>query len=290
LALRRDSEVMIMREILDKFLKLDRRYIFILVAIGVIIPLIVPIGLPIDITDHVKSIYDAINSYPPGSYVIISLDYDPSTIPELNPMAYAIIRHCFKRNLRVIALTLLPAGPGVAEIATKDCARIEHKEYGTDYVFLGYKVGTDAVILGMGEDIRLPFPQDYYGTKIDDLPMMKNFKNYNDAKLVITVSGTSMPAIWVAYGYQRYHVKVAAGVTAVMAADYYPYIQTGQLIGLIGGLKGAAEYEKLVGLPGKAFTGMDAQSIIHMLIIVFIVLGNVAYLIVSRRTKKGGAK
>ena len=285
-----ESEVLNMRNFMEKFLKLDRRYIFILVAIGVIIPLIFPIGLPIDITDHVKNIYDAINSYPPGSYVIISLDYDPSTIPELNPMTYAIIRHCFKRDLKVIALTLLPAGPGVAEIVTKECARLENKEYGTDYVFLGYKVGTDAVILGMGEDIRLPFPQDYYGTKIDDLPMMKNFKNYNDAKLVITVSGTRMPEYWVAYAYQRYHIKIASGVTAVMAADYYPYLQTGQMIGLIGGLKGAAEYEKLAGLPGKAFIGMDAQSIIHMLVIVFIILGNIAYFIVSWGVKKGGAK
>ncbi|MGQ9707035.1 MAG: hypothetical protein ACUVWP_08595 [bacterium] len=279
-----------MRELLDKFLKLDRRYIFIFVAIGVITPLVVHIGLPIDITNHVKNVYDAIESYPPGSYVIMSLDYDPSTIPELNPMAYALVRHCLRKDIKIIVLTLHPAGPGVAEIVTKECAKLENKEYGTDYVFLGYKVGTDAVILGMGEDIRLPFPQDYYGTKIDDLPMMKNFKNYNDAKLVITISGTRMPETWVAYGYQRYHVKIASGVTAVMAADFYPYLQTGQMIGLIGGLKGAAEYEKLTGLPGKAFGGMDAQSIIHMLVIVFIILGNIAYFIVSRGVKKGGGK
>jgi len=39
---------------------------------------------------------------------------------------------------------------------------------------------------------------------------------------------------------------VAVGVTAVMAADLYPYLQSGQLVGMLAGLKGAAEYEKLV--------------------------------------------
>jgi hypothetical protein len=41
---------------------------------------------------------------------------------------------------------------------------------------------------------------------------------------------------------------VAVGVTAVMAADMYPYLQSGQLIGMLSGLKGAAEYEKLVDI------------------------------------------
>ncbi|OQX91357.1 MAG: hypothetical protein B6D57_00095 [Candidatus Coatesbacteria bacterium 4484_99] len=276
-----------MKNLLDKFLKMDRRYIFFLVALGVIIPLIVPIGLPVDITKPVKDVYDAIDSLPEGSYVIISLDYDPATIPELDPMAYAILRHCFRKNLKVITMTLLPAGPGVAEMATKTCAKLENKKYGEDYVFLGYKVGVSAVILGIGEDIRIPFPQDYYGTSIDDLPMMKGYKNYDDTEIVITISGTNVPASWVAYAHQRYHVNVASGVTAVMAADFYPYLQTGQMVGLIGGLKGAAEYEKLVGVPGKAFVGMDAQSIIHSLIIILIIIGNIAYFIVRKSKKEG---
>ena len=62
-----------------------------------------------------------------------------------------------------------------------------------------------------------------------------------------------------------------------MASDAYPYLNAGQLEGLLGGLSGAAEYEKLIGVPGTATIGMDAQSIAHILIILLIALGNIAY-------------
>ena len=102
-------------------------------------------------------------------------------------------------------------------------------------LFLGYKVGGSAVILSMGQDFQVSFPADYFNTPIDEIPVMKNVKNYDDIGLVITMSGSTYPEVWVAYAHERYGQKVAAGVTAVMAADYYPYLQTGQLVGLIGG-------------------------------------------------------
>ena len=85
-------------------------------------------------------------------------------------------------------------------------------------------------------------------------------------------------------------MKVGAGLTAVMAPKYYPFLQTGQVSGMMSGMKGAAEYEKLVlehGYAtelGTAETGMNSQSMIHILIIVFILLGNIGYFF-SRRKK-----
>jgi hypothetical protein len=60
-----------------------------------------------------------------------------------------------------------------------------------------------------------------------------------------------------------------------------------QLTGLLAGLKAAAEYEFLLETPGTATSGMDAQSIAHLIIIIFIVIGNVNYWR-SKKTEKGG--
>ena len=53
------------------------------------------------------------------------------------------------------------------------------------------------------------------------------------------------------------------------APEFYPYLQSGQLLGLLGGMAGAAEYEKL---DRRARTrprkGMDAQSLAHLFIVV----------------------
>lgn len=273
--------------LIEKFLYVDRRYIFIFVAVGVIIPLVFPLGLAVTTSPPVEHVYNAIQSLPPGTPVLVSVDYDPSTQPELSPMTVAILRHCFARKLPVIITVLHPGGPGLALEISDRISKEAGAVYGEDYVFLGYKVGTSAVILSLGQDFHVSFPADYFGTPIDELPLMKKVKNYNDIGLVVTLSGSTFPDAWVAYAHERYGQKLAAGVTAVMAADYYPYLQTGQLVGLLGGLKGAAEYEKLIKRPGNGLKGMDAQTIIHLFVVLMIILGNVAYYLVLRAKKRG---
>jgi hypothetical protein len=136
----------------------------------------------------------------------------------------------------------------------------------------------------MGQNYRIPFPADYYNVPLDSLPMMAKIQNYDDVKAVLNVSGTSATDWWIAYGNGRYKVPLAIGVTGVMATDYYPYLQTGQIFGILGGLKGAAEYETLVGTPGKAVQGMKVQMVAHLIIIVFIIIGNIGYF--AQRKKK----
>jgi hypothetical protein len=70
-----------------------------------------------------------------------------------------------------------------------------------------------------------------------------------------------------------------------MVSGLYPYLNTGQLVGLIGGLKGAAEYEKLIAKEGKATLGMKVQSIVHLMIILMVIFGNVVYLLSMRQKK-----
>ena len=95
---------------------------------------------------------------------------------------------------------------------------------------------------------------------------------------------------WIYYAYQPYRQRVGAGVTAVMATDFYPYLNAGQLEGLLGGMRGAAEYEVLIDRPDQGLRGMDSQSVIHLIIIVLIAVGNAAYFISKRgKTPSGRA-
>ena len=101
---------------LEKFLAVDRRYIFIVVGIAVIIPFLVPLNLGVTESPPVKHVYDFIEAIPEGTDkpVLVSFDYDPSTQPELSPMAVAILTHCFRRDIPVIVTSLHPGGPGLA--------------------------------------------------------------------------------------------------------------------------------------------------------------------------------
>jgi len=266
----------------DRILRLDRRIIFILVALGTALPLLVPVNLPITVTPRVEAAYDTIDQLPAGSTVLFSLDYEPDVSAELQPMTVAIMRHCFRKNFKVVALTLYPAGPGLVEPAIRIAAEAEHKVRNKDYAFLGYKSGFQTVMIGMGESIRSQFPVDFYGTPLDSIPVMRGIRNYGEIALLVNLTASSAADYWIQFAVGRYRKPMVLGATAVMATDYYPYLSSKQLLGLIGGMKGAAEYEKRMDLFGDARRGMDAQSLVHVIVTLLVILGNVA-LFASRR-------
>jgi hypothetical protein len=269
----------------SKLQEIDRRYIFLFIGMAAFIPLIFPLGLPLGVTPSSENLFNAVDSLEEGSVVLLTFDYYPSTLPETRPMSYAALRHLFRKNLRVITCTVIPLGAlSVMEQVVNDVAREYDKEYGVDYVNLGYKYGYVAVMLGMGRNISDIFPRDNYNTKLDDIPLMQEVKNYDDVDFLFVVADNATVDYWVSLVNAQFGLPMGAGVTAVMAPKSYSFLQTGQMVGLLGGMKGAAEYEKLSRNPGRATRGMDPQSIIHLVIIIFIVLGNVGYFL-SRRWK-----
>jgi len=273
----------------DRVLRLDRRIIFILVGLGTALPLLVPVNLPITVTPRVETAYDTIDALPAGSTVMFSLDYEPDVAAELLPMTVAVMRHAFRRNLHVVALTLYPAGPGLVEPAIRVAAEAEHKVRNKDYAFLGYKSGFQTVMIGMGESIRSQFPVDFYGTPLDSIPVMRGVRNYGEIALLVNLTASSAADYWIQFAVGRYRKPMVLGATAVMATDYYPYLSSRQLLGLIGGMKGAAEYEKRMDIFGDARRGMDAQSLVHVIVTVLVILGNVA-LFASRRGQSEGTR
>jgi hypothetical protein len=273
--------------VLEKFLGLERRVIYALVGACVVLPLLFPLRLRVTSSPPVRKLYEAVDNLRPGTPILISMDYDPSTTAELTPMADALLHHCLRRRLPVILMTLDPGGAGLTVGLLADFARATGARYGADYCFLGYKAGFSAVILALGSDVRLAYPTDYYGTPLPDIPLMRRVRNYGDMGLVISISAADYPEVWVAYAHERYGVKLGTGVTAVMAPDFYPYLQTGQFVGMLGGLKGAAEYEQLLGRPADGSKGMDAQTVVHVFVVLSILLGNVAYFVNRRLARRG---
>ncbi len=169
---------------------------------------------------------------------------------------------------------------------------------GRDIAFLGYLPYFHLVILGMSSSIVSQFPTDVGGTPLEEMPMYQDHKSLRDIDLAVTTAGSSACVAWITYGREKIGLPIAFGVTAVMATDYYIYIQSGQIIGQMGGLRGAAEYETLLldndycKNPGKAYIGMDVQNIAHLLIIFLVVLGNIAFFAggFNKKTKLKGRR
>lgn len=273
--------------------KLDRRWIFALMGLLVLEPLIWPIGLPLRVSRPVQMFVDAVQSIPDGSTVLMSCDYDPASRPELVPMTQTALRQLWDKHCRVIVTVLWPGGPGIVDETLREVAAeppYRNKKYGVDWVNLGYKAGYEAVMVLMGQGIASTFPTDYYNHSTSDyaaLPIMRGIKDYSSFPMLVNISaGYPGTKEWVQQVNSRFHLPMVSGCTAVSTPEYYPYLQSGQLRGLLGGMAGAAEYEiarheKL----GPATRGMDAQSLAHVFVAICIVLGN----LVQRTRGRGGA-
>jgi hypothetical protein len=262
---------------------LDRRIIFVVLFVVVAIPLIVSVGKEIPPTAPVESAFEAVESLEPGDYLMVSIDFDATSAPELMPMLRSVLRQAFEKDVRVIMLGHLAIGLPLGHTALEEVAAEYGAEYGVDYVNLGYRPGYIAVMIAMGREIEDIYSTDYRGTPIREMPITESIHSYDDIDLLFGFEHGAVIDYWIRYAQARFDQRMAFGTTAVMAPDAYPYLQAKQIEGLVGGLKGAAEYETLVKHPDLGTRGMPAQEWGHLLVIAFIVLGNLGYFFTRKR-------
>ena len=280
---------------------LDRRIIFIIVGLSVLIPLLKPdwVKLPIRPRPESQIVFDEINKLNEGDKILLSFEYGPSTKPEIHPMSIAILKHLYVKNIQVYGFALWPDGNFMSTEAFSEVSDDYGKKYGIDYVNMGYKPGAEAVVKGIAADIRALYTVDLNGTLIDEIPMMKDVINIEDFDFVFSLSaGFPGSTEWVQFACDPKNIPLSTGVTSIQVTDILPYVENGQIRGILAGMPGAAEYESLVeaelrkmdivGEPGKASGMMAAQSIAHVVIVLFIIFGNITYYIT--RNKNGKAK
>ena len=279
---------------------LDRRIIFLIVGLSVLIPLLKPewIDLPIRPTPESQIVFDEINKLNAGDKILLSFEYGPSTKPEIHPMAIAILKHLYAKNIQVYGFALWPDGNFMSTEAFSEVSDDYDKKYGVDYVNLGYKPGGEAVIKGIASDIRTLYTVDLQGTSINDIPMMKDVVNIEDFDFVFSLSaGFPGSKEWVQYACDPKNIPLSTGCTSIQVTDIMPYVENDQIRGILAGMPGAAEYESLVeaelqkmeiaGKPGEASGMMAAQSIAHVVIVLFIIFGNISYFITRKKNRKG---
>jgi hypothetical protein len=271
--------------------------VYLILLVVLVVPLILSLGLSVkpmkEVSQRVRQVFEQVDSLQySGMPLMISVDFDPSSKGELQPMLYALLRHAAARDIPVLVLGLWPNGVGLAKTALEDVGHEYGKQSGVDWVFLGYKAGYDAVILGMGENIARVFPADGMGNRLDQHPLMQRVRRLADVGFIVSLSaGTPGYGDWLLYAQARYRVRMATGTTAVQAADAYPYVGTGQLRGIVAGMKGAAEYEILNQQAGfrqastPAIDAMDAQSFAQFGIVLLVIIGNVGFFVAGRRRK-----
>ena len=243
----------------------------------VIISYLISVDFDTIASPEIQKSFDYIENLPPGSVVMVSFDHEASSLPEIRPIALVMLRHIFRNDLKIIGISLFAEGTAIGYRLLTHTASEYDKNYGEDYVFLGFKPQQISAILGMGESIAHVFPEDYLGAPTESLPLMDGIENYDDIEMVVSIADGSLTVHWIEYGGAKYNQKIMAGLTAAMITTYDPYLASGQMYSAVAGLRGAAEYEQLLGQKGGGSRGMLAQTSAHLYVVMLIIIGNVLY-------------
>ncbi len=274
----------------DSVQNIDRRIWYALLIVSLFIPLIKPLGLPLGISQEVRTVYDTIEALPEGSIVIVSPSYSPGTDAEMWPQHAGIIQHLIRKKCKVVQVSLVLEAVMFATMAREQYLDRLGYVYGTDHVIMPFKAGSDVAIASMGRDFKALFTEDYLGTPAGDIPLMNQITGIQDIALIVDFMPGNTLVDYIKQIGGTYNIPITGGVTGVCIPTMMPYVMSGQCRGLLGGMRGAAEYELLINSPGKAIGGMDAQSLSHLLVIFAIALGNLGYLMTRGRAKGGAAQ
>jgi len=270
----------------EKLQNIDRRIIYTLLLVVLLFPMFKPLGIPLAINNTTKVVYDTIEALNPATDVVLFvIDYSPGGSPDVHPQAMAVAEHLRRRGLKTVMVAFVDAGAMFGEQILDEMLAKGWK-YGTDVVNLGYMAGMETAVKNFAENPGGSFTTDHRGNPVSSMPIMQGINHIKDFAYIIDFQ-TGSP------GYQDflrqvqgpYGVKYAAGIVTVSVPNVMPFVQSGQISGLLQGLRGAAEYELLLGAPGGGAAKMDAQSLGHLLIIAFIIIGNVSYFLTKKPTR-----
>lgn len=289
-----------MTRFFQRLQRIDRRalYALLLLAVGLPLAINVSLGRPV-VLPQTQSYYDTIERVaadPRASkkLVLVATNFSSSTATENLTQTEATLRQIMGHRLRFAIFVFSdPQGRDLGQQIADKLAPEYGYQYGRDYVNWGYKAGDPALNLkSLVRDVPGTIGKDIKGTPLTQIPVMRGVRTVNDIGLVCEIASANTLEYWLAYfraAGTGEPIPLLFACTAVMAPEAFPFLKSGQIQGLLNGLKGAGEYEVLIGHPGFGTKASAALSFSHVLILLLIVVGNVG-MFVTRRAPRPAAR
>jgi hypothetical protein len=272
---------------------LSRRLIYLLVIISLSIPLLSDFVLKPAEMKTADDSYAVVQNLKTEDkkFVLISMDFGPSTSAENGPQTKTLIEHLMRRRINFGVISTYPYAAPFLEsypqaIADKLSKEIpgETWKYGTDWVNLGFQPGGAIMIqsLAKAKDLHEVLQTDGKGTELANIPCMAGIHTINNISVLAQITGlVGTFNTWIQF-FQNgdYRPEVIHGCTSITIPEAYIYYATGQIKGLYEGVAGAAWYDTLLTKEFPTRKSTDAPKIntslatAHLVILGLIILGN----------------
>jgi hypothetical protein len=269
--------------------EIDMRAVYLALFIVLIIPFLVRWRFPVYVSPETRAFYEAVERADDGKIVLLMSNWGPGTQGENDPQYRAIVKHLLRSRKRfaLISLTDDPIPIAIADKITRDLIEEERKRssgfkwrYGVEWINLGYKPGPLGTTLqALSADIWKVATRDYTGKEISSFEIMKGLRTMADVRLFITcVAGReALDVIGIVKSRYR-ELEVVTATMSIVATSLYPYLDSGQLSGMLDGLRGANEYESMLDPSSPPSPRVNALTLGHLFLISLVILGNIGYM------------
>ena len=262
----------------ERLRTIDNRWLYAALALFVAAPVFVRMRPAIPASPETLGVYRAVENVPPGKLVMVLSTWDAGTIGECEGQTNGLIEHLMRKGVPFVIWTTNPASPPFYNRIVRSAARRYGRVYGRDWVDCGYKAPADQLkyaVQMLSRDFQGYMRTDARGVPIGQWPLTRNVRGATDFDLLISI-GYNPAVEFIQFVQGVYGTQVAFAIAAINSTTCYSYIDSRQIVGMLVGARGGAEYETLVHRPGKGVDIIVAQSFGHLLIILAIVVANVA--------------
>ncbi|MCA1947400.1 MAG: hypothetical protein LDL55_04690 [Armatimonadetes bacterium] len=281
--------------------RVPRQTIYLLMFLACGLPFFFDVRLPLYVWPETRAVFEVTDSTPPNKVVLICSNWVQGSQGENWPQYEALVSHLMMRGIKfvVVAVDSDPLAPQFSERVNERQAAKYGRKYGVDWVNLGMVRGAPLIMASIGRNIKSVFPRDYRGYSTNDaekLPILRNVTGAADFQILWAIE--YQPSLdWMVWLDPAGRVPVAFGSAGIVTTSWYPYISSGQMKGMMAGIRGAAEYETLVrNKYGKRYDeeGLRGGRLLvplafgHLVIISFILLGNLGMIAKRRAAKEAG--
>lgn len=290
------------RSVADRLQSIPKPVLYLILVLATTVPLFMNIPVPNEPLPESTALYQNLMDLKEGDRVLLESDWTNSTRGESSGQFDAVLRILMRKKVKVAIYSTADAqAPQVARDEIRVVNELEKAAGGTplvpfeDYVIMGFFPGAEGTLNGIQNNViatfsgKKDFPPGSPPRDVIQSPVFNGIKSLSDFKymIVITASNTSVVTI-----ERIKKVPLMFMVTGVMTPETRNYYSSGQIVGLVGGVKGVYDLEGLMekGFPGQTNKGKGTAYYLSLhfalgLLIFVVILGNVAMFLAGKKAR-----
>ncbi len=219
----------------------------------------------------------AVESVPAGAPVLVVFDYQPATVAEMEASASSLLDHLLLlQHPQIAVLSTSPTGAALADRFMSSTLAERQYRVGTQYVNLGYLPGGLAGVREFAQSPAMAIPLGESQVQVWSSAVLQRVRTLSDfAALIVLTDSAESGRVWIE---QTAGLRGGGPMILVASAQagpmLLPYVDSGQVNGLITGLYGAVGAEATNGgRPGYVRAYWDGYNLGLYLAVALIAAG-----------------